>query len=310
MGIEKKTPGRWYGVYRKIRFTARKGTLFSFPEIRESDRSAFKGSTPRVIFFNSLILFLLSYLLLKLLDILVTGLAATINHIPAHLYYHGVDFLIRGKDWTVDAINIVFSSSPLFMLILSGIFTIIYIRVSTETGLLRLLLLWSLFHALTGSFGEILVGAVMGKGFGFVILYMFIMDTGKLILTISAFLILFIIGLMLARQALFSANSYFNVLRSRDCRKFINVQFLWPFFAGNLVIALFMIPEINFFELMVNGTMILLIIPVIMKCPGIEDLYFDEESRSVKINRIYLLTTLLCWIAFRLVFHSGIRLGE
>ena len=265
MNPEKKTAGRWYGAYRKIRFTVRKGTLFSFPEVREADRSAFKGNTPRVVFVNSLILFLLSYLLLKFLDILVTGLAASVNHIPAHLYYHGVDFLIRGKDWTIDAINIVFSSSPLFMLILSGIFTIIYIRVSTETGLLRLLLLWSLFHALTGSFGEILVGAIMGKGFGFVILYMFIMDTGKLILTISAFLVLFIIGLLLARQALYSANSYFNILRSRDCRKFINMQFLWPFFAGNLIIALFMIPEVNFFELMVNGTMLLLIIPVIMQ---------------------------------------------
>ncbi len=310
MGVEKTTARRWYSAYRKIRFTARKGTLFSFPEVREADRSAFKGSTPRVVFFNSLILFLLSYLILNLLDILVTGLAATVNHIPAHLYYHGVDFLIRGKDWTVDAINIVFSSSPLFMLMLSGIFTIVYIRVSTETGLLRLLLLWSLFHALTGSFGEILVGAIMGKGFGFVILYMFIMDTGKLILTISAFLVLFIIGLLLARQALYSANSYFNVLRSRDCQKFINMQFLWPFFAGNLVIALFMIPEINFFELMVNGTMILLIIPVLMKCPGIEDLYFDEEPRSLKINRIYLLITLLGWIAFRVVFDTGIRIGE
>jgi hypothetical protein len=265
------------------------------------------GKTSWVLFFNSLGLFLLAYLFIFVLNLLVTGIAAVANQIPVVLFYYGPDFLIRGRDWTIDAINIVFSSGPMFMLIFSAVLVILYFSVISETGILRLFLMWAMFHAITRTFGELLVGAILSKGFGFVIIYMFIMDTGKLILTIFSFLMLFTIGIFLSKSSLFSGNIYFNMIGSSQCFKFVNRQMIWPFLAGNLLIFLFKLPEMNIFEISVNASMGLLLIPVIIRSKSVEDLYFDEDPRNIRFNFRVFTLALISIILFRIVFEFGIR---
>jgi hypothetical protein len=302
-----KQKGRLYVTFRKIRFLLRNGSLLATTENSASGDQIITGSTSRILIFNSLSLFLLAYLFIFLLNILVTGIAAIANQIPVVLYYYGPDFLIRGKDWTIDAINIVFSSGPVFMFIFSAILIILYVSVITETGILRLFLLWAIYHAITRIFGELLVGAIMSKGFGFVIIYMFIMDTGKLILTIFAFLALFTIGIFLSKSALFSGNIYFNMIRGSHCTRFVNGQFIWPFIIGNVLIFLFKLPEMNIFEISVNASMGILLIPLIIRSNSIEDLYFDEDARNNKLNIRVAIMALISIVLFRVLFDIGIR---
>ncbi len=297
-----------YIAYRKIRFLSKKGSLFNLPEKSAKSKSGIPASTFRLISVNSLLLFLLAYLAIYILHLTLTGIAAYASGIPNILYFDGVDFIIRGKDWTSDAINIVFSSGPLFMIFLSAIFIIIYISVETETGILRLFLLWLLFHALTRSMGEILVGTIMNKGFGFVILYLFIMDTGKLILTISSFVLMSTIGIFLARPALFSANIYFNDLLKSYRMRFILNQFILPYLIGNILIFLVKLPSINIFDIAVNASMILFLFPIMVRSASIEDLYFDEESRKIPFSILLPVITVLLIAVFRVVFGIGIRL--
>jgi hypothetical protein len=299
----------FYRAYRKIKFISRNGSLFILPALKSTNNIDFPVSTFRVISFNSLSLFLLAYLSIYLLNLMVTGVAAVVSNIPATVYYHGLDYIIRGKDWTTDSINIVFSSGPMIMLILSVVFIIIYISVAAETGMLRLFLLWALYHSLTRCFGEILVGAILNQGFGYVILYMFIMDTGKLILTISTFVAMFTIGLFLARFSLFSANIYFNELKQSNRLRFVLNQFLYPFFAGNIIIFIVKLPEVNIFDIAVNATQILFLIPVMILSGSIEDLYFDEDPRTIRLIRILPVAALILFLLFRIIFGFGIRLS-
>lgn len=285
----------------------RRRSLFSDPA-RLPLQSDLTGNLSVIIFFNSLAIYLLAYIAVFTLNLFVTGIAALANHIPVILYYHGAEFLIRGKDWTVDSINIVFSSGVLFMLILSAILAILYLRMSHQNGMIRIFILWAFYHAVTRTFGEILVGALMNKGFGFVILYLFIMDTGKLLLTIIAILILFVIGIMFARQSLFSANVYLNMLRSSDCKRFIARQFIWPFFAGMGVLILIRLPNIDVYEIFINSVTILLLIPIYLKSFGIEDLYFDEEPRKIKFAILLAAMFVLTMAAYRVIFGIGVRL--
>ena len=296
-----------YRSFRKIRFLLRRRSLFSDPA-RLPVQSDLTGNLSAIIFFNSLAIYLLAYIAVFITNLFVTGIAALANHIPVILYFHGAEFLIRGKDWTVDSINIVFSSGVLFMLILSAILAVLYIKMSHQNGIIRIFILWAFYHAVTRTFGEILVGALMNKGFGFVILYLFIMDTGKLLLTIVAILTLFVIGIMFARQSLFSANVYLNMLKSRDCKGFISRQFIWPFFAGMFLLMLIRLPNIDVYEIFINSVTILLIIPIYLKSFGIEDLYFDEEPRKVRFGIILAVLLLLTIAAFRFIFGIGVRL--
>jgi hypothetical protein len=197
---------RFYIAYRKIRFLAKRGSLFTNSKSREINRTEIARGTFRTISITSLLLFMIAYVFIYVLNLFITGFTAVLFDIPVIVYYYDVDYLIRGIDWTPDSVSGVFSSGPLAMLVLSLFFLILYRKVETETGILRLLLLWMIFHALTRFFGEILVGAVLGKGFGFVILYMFVMDTGKVVLTLLGFVAMFTTGLIMTRLSLYSAN--------------------------------------------------------------------------------------------------------
>lgn len=296
-----------YPTYRKLRFLARRGTLFSVPG-EDSATKDISGAVSWILFIQSLAIFLIAYFVIFSINLFITGIAANISHIPVVLYYSGPDFLIRGRDWTIDSIKIVFSSGPLFMFVTAVSLVVLYIMVSAETGILRLFLLWAMYYSITRTFGELLVGALMSKGLGFVIIYMFIMDTGKLIIAIFTLIFLLIVGLLLARQALLTANIYFNYLRASDRKRFINRQFVWPFLTGMLLINLISLPHTNSFEIGVLATMSLLILPFSVISKSNEDLYFDEEPRKLRLNPAIILTAILVIVIFRVVFAFGIRL--
>ena len=299
---------RFYVAYRKIRFLAKRGTLFTLPPQDGHVKTEFPKGTFTIIFANSFFLFLLAYLIVYALQLFITAFTARLFDIPVVVYFNDVDFLIRGIDWTTDMVSGVFSAGPLAMLVLSLFLLILYSTVATETGILRLLVLWMIFHALTRFFGEILVGAVMNKGFGFVILYLFVQDTGKVILSILVFVAMFGIGLLLFQLFLFSANIYFNDLR-KSCRlKFIISQFFYPFVLGNLVILMLKIPDFSYFDATLNVSGILILVPLLVRSVSFQDMYFDEEPRTIKIRALMIATTIVLLVLFRIVFGIGVRI--
>ena len=264
--------------------------------------------TFQVISTTSLLLFLIAYLLIYTLSLFITGYTAVLFNIPVMVYYYDVDYLIRGIDWTPDSVSGVFSSAPLAMFVLSVFLIILYKTVESETGILRLLLLWMIFHALTRFFGEILVGAIAGRGFGFVILYLFVMDTGKVILTILGFVLMFTAGYFLARPAIYSANIYFNSLTRVNRLKFILSQFIFPFLIGNILILLIKIPEFSYFDVALNASMFLFLVPILALSIGCEDFYFDEDPKTIKLNILLPVTAGIFLFLFRIILGMGVRL--
>ncbi|MDP1621642.1 MAG: hypothetical protein Q8M08_04805 [Bacteroidales bacterium] len=304
----RSTGNRLYIAYRKIRLLAKRGTLFLGSKPAGTGRTEIPQGAFKTITVNSVLLFLIAYLIIYVVNLFITGYAAILFDIPVVVYYYDVDYLIRGIDWTPDSVSGVFSSGPLAMLVLSMFLIILYKYVETERGILRLLLLWMIFHALTRFFGEILVGAILSKGFGFVILYMFLMDTGKVVLTILGFVVMFTAGIIMARMSLYSANIYFNDLLKPFRKKFVFCQFIIPFIIGNIVILLIKIPQINYFDISLNASMMLFLIPILLRSMTIEDFYFDEDPRLIKANLIFPAVTLILLFSFRLILGVGVRL--
>lgn len=305
------TKERLYRSYRKIRFLLQKGTLFTIPgqKINSSESpNTVQPYTYLIITVNSVTIFLLSYLLVYFVMQLVTAISASVFNINSIIHYYGVDYLIRGSDWTSDAVSTVFSSGPLISIFFAILLFILYYKVVSETGLLRLFVLWCFCHMIINFFGNMLVGAMLNEGFGYVIMYQFVMDTGKMVLTLFAFICIFLIGLFMTRLFLYSGNIYFNTLNRYNRLKFAFSQFLLPFIFGNIIILLLKIPEVKLFEILLNGCTLLLILPVIFRSINLQDLYFDEEPRKIKFASYYILITLLMMIGFRVGLGIGIRI--
>lgn len=300
-----------YRTYRKLRYLWRIGALSTVPIMNKNNSFQhidFPKRTYIAIGINSLSVFLITYLLVYFLTHLITATSASAFKISSIIYYYDVDYLIRGYDWTSDAVIAVFSTAPLFSIFFSLLLLILYLNVAAETGLLRLFVLWAFCHFILHFFGEVFVGVLLDEGFGYVIMYLFVMDTGKMILCLFAFLCLFTLGYLLTRYFLYSGNSYFNLLSKNNRMRFILAQFILPMVIGNIIIILIKIPKITLFEILLNASMLFLIIPVLLRSIRLQDLFFDEEPRKVRIIVKYLISMFALLIVFRIGLGIGIKI--
>jgi hypothetical protein len=260
-----------------------------------------------IIWINSTVLFLFSYLILFIILGLATLISASAFDITSELFYNQAVFYIRSYDWTSDSVKGIFSAGPLLALFLGSLLIILYSKVVEETGILKLLVLWMVAHCTVFFFGDMMMGAIFSKGFGYVIMYLYFMDTGKMIITLFALMGLFTMGLLMGRSFLYTANTYFPMLPSSKARMFVLYQYLLPFLTGNAIIALVKMPGILLFELFMNGSMIFILLGVLIRTGMTQDLFFEEEKKNAKLYKYNLLILPFALILFRVILGVGIR---
>jgi hypothetical protein len=301
-------------TFRKIRFLLKRGTLFKFQTqtIKSFWRNYFriilKPDYLKVI-LNSTILFLLAYFIVFTVVNFTSSVSALTYDIKSVIYYYKIDYLINVKGWKIDVIKVVFSTGPFFSLIFSFLVLVIYINISQETWFIRLFLFWIFCHAYLHFFGEMLIGILLTKGFGFSIVYMYVLEYKQLLIIIFSSTFLILTGLLLTKIALFSGNAYFNMITKENRSYFLQSQFLIPSLLGVVVLILIKTPKITEYDLLVNLTMFLLILPIVLRGLSMKDLYFDPETRKIRVRWIFLLTTVVVLFLFRILFGFGVRIG-
>jgi hypothetical protein len=260
------------------------------------------------IFFNSTGIFLFSYLIIYVLKEIVVVIAANGFNINTVIMYFDVDFLIRSKDWTNEAVKVVYSVEPLFTLILGFIALIFFSLAGKERWIFRLIMMWIFLQAFTQSLGAMIFGILLNKEFGWVLSYLYFDDTTKLLMVIGLVLGMLVTGLFLSRFLLTTGNMYFNFLNRGNKMQFLISQILLPFIVGTGIIALIKQPLLNFLEVFSEGSMLLIICPAIIYARYSQELFFDEEPREIKVNWRWIVASLLMLILFRVYFGIGVRL--
>jgi hypothetical protein len=268
----------------------------------------FKNKVYTTIFLNSLFYFLCAYLIIFLVSKIGTAVSASVFGIPVRIYYYRVDYIIRSYDWTSDAVSVVFCSGPFLCLILGLILLIVFSLVATETGMLRILLVWLIVLSFVSFLGEIIVGALMNQGFGYVIMYLFIMDTGRIVLTLLGGILLFTAGLFLTRTLLFIANIYFIDIKDIEKTKFMFYQYAFPYVAGFVILQLVEFPKISWFETGIRLCGIIFLIPAISRSVSIPDMYFEEDKPEFSLSWTAAAAAFILLLIYRIIFGIGIRI--
>lgn len=304
--------GYIYRTHRKISFLLRRGSLFRTPgkktgRSRRNNHAVYNRSFIPIS-LNSLFLFLLAYVLVSLIYSLSTALAAIAFNIPTTVYLNEISFLIKGVGWTPDAVKIVYCAGPLVCLLAGAILIILYNITAEETGMLRLLVLWMFAHSMVFFFGEIMMGSLFNRDFGYVLMYLYAQDTVMMVVTVLALIGMISVGFSVARYFTISANIYFNELPAFYTRKFLGFQFLVPFLAGNFIIWLIKLPSLSLYDITLNLTMIFMLIPVMIRGKQLEDFYFDEDQRSIRLSYPIILVSIVVLILFRIMLAPGLKL--
>ena len=300
-------------IYRKLRYLFHTGKLFQIRlkplfEFLNKNYSFLGTGKYLIILLNSTFIFLLAYLFVFLIKEISIVIAARSFNINAVMMYYDVDFLIRSRDWTTDAVQVVFSTGPIIAFMLTVITIITFSILSNEIWTLRLLIMWIFLHALTQSLGEIIFGALLNQGVGWVLAYLFINDTTKMLIVIGTVIAMATYGLFLSRYMLLTGNIYFNFIKRINRNPFFMSQILLPYLIGTGIIILVKQPIVNSYELIVESSMLIIILPALLHARFSDDLFFDEEPRKISIKWVWILISILLVVLFRVYFWKGVRI--
>lgn len=259
------------------------------------------------ITINSTLYYLVSYLFVFLLHQAATVLASMLFGFHLQIDYSRIIFLVSRYDWFFDSVKIIFSAGPLINLILAVFMIVVAYRYKEFTGSLKLFFIWGFVHSISVFLGSAYAGALLSEGFGHVLIWMFMPDTGKLIITLLAMFSLVALGLAITRMFLLSANTYFNLLKPEQRLAFIIAQVIIPFLAGTIFIVAIRLP-MNYYELARVLTPLIIVLSVSLNSFGVPVLYFDEDVRSIKINGNLLVAAIVLYSIYRIGLHYPITI--
>ena len=267
------------------------------------------GKMFSLITINSVLFFLLAYITIFLITRLMTAISAAAFNISSVIYYFKMDFLTHGHGWNRDSVTVVFSTGPVVSLILGLSFMVLYGEKVEMAGITGVFMMWLIILCLVNFSGEMIMGAVLNRGPGFTMMYWYIMDTGRVVLTLVFTLILILEGRELARFLLCSGNVYFNDLRGNVKLRFALCQFILPFMISVILLQICELPHFSLYQSAVRCTPVLMLLPLICYCPSLPDLYFDEDRRDPSLSGLLLIITLLALLVYRVIFGIGIRVA-
>jgi len=262
-----------------------------------------------VISTHSLLLFILSYLFIEFFSNLSMGVTSLLFDYKTVIYYYKIEFLVDYDAWFADSIKTIFAAGPVVALIIAILSLIIYSLVYLETGILKTLLLWAIFHGSNKIIGGTLIGNLLGKGFGYVIMYLYYSDTGKLIMTLLMIMISVIIGTISTKYWIMSANSYYKFSKPSGRRLFMTSQVFIPYLLGVPIIWLINQPEVMRYNTLVNISMIFMILPPVLISHFYQEYYFEDKEKKITWSYRIILVSIILIAAYRILLGIGLRIG-
>ena len=287
--------------------------IFGVPKDLELKRNYYS------IFLNSLSVFLLSYFAIFLSGQLIRIIVALSFDYQLILFYNKLYFDISVEDWTMDSVKILYSIIPFIGFLLGVVFLMMYGLYSKKGTKIRLFYLWGTVHGVNAFFGALFFGTLLEQGFGWVISYMYYMDTGKMIYSFIGLFVLVSAGTLLAKSFYQSAQHYFGFVDDRNKKYFINSQIVLPIIVGVLIIILMKIPsdfyfetfEEMWFDILKTAGIFIIALPLVGMIRSFGPMYFgDEDSYSkIKVDKKLLAYTFGFIVLLRILLNFGLHIG-
>jgi len=265
----------------------------------------------RIITITSLSFLVIVYLLLFFLQNLILGTVASFFEISSKITHDTIVFILEDTAWGYDSVKTTFSSGIVMMLLIGLFCLVIFYKFREFPGVLKIFFLWGFLVSFSMIFGYILIGGFVSTGFGHVLAWSYVRDTGKMLHVIIALTGLSTLGLVSARMSLLAANSYFNNLTDSNRIRFFIHQFFYPYIFASILFFLIRIPigsKYEFYDIIVQLS---LIIPLLIMFLGIirySELMFDEDDKKLYYRKGLIITAILITALYRIGLSFGINL--
>ncbi|MDZ7740809.1 MAG: hypothetical protein U5Q03_03415 [Bacteroidota bacterium] len=261
------------------------------------------------ILINSTAFFILAYLFLFVSGHLITIISGSLFDFEYAWYFYRVKFFITRNEWSHDSVKLIFGAVPVYYLIIGCISLIIYSKGKIYEGILKQFFLWLYLIAFSLFFSSLLIGGFTNKGFGHVLRWSYMMDTGRMLYVFTGLTGLISLGYFSARQVLIASNSYYSSMPDKQKFGFYLHMILYPFIAGFLIISLIKIPFVGdnaYYETIILGGFFIVALFMRMRLKFVTELYFEEDDKKKRFNRKLLFTALIILFIYRILLDPGL----
>jgi hypothetical protein len=293
---------RFFFMYLNESFAGRR-SLREDPLIR---RDLFKT------FINSTILFILAFIAVYFSSRLVMIYVARMYDIPAVLYSYRIFWPLYTYSslYSRQALILIFSSGPVFSILLGLLFYRIFIMLRFYNVNFKLFALWVLFHSLNLFFGAYIAGVITRTGFVYATEWLFysqVFDIEEILFVIISVILLLVSGFYFTRKFLIATNR--PALIDPKIRLFyILAVVLFPWIMGSVALLMMNYPNNPPELLLLYSTTILMIIPALtnFNSPGNKAIKVMLHKQGVHLGWIYILLALAAISFIRMVAFDGI----
>ncbi len=263
-----------------------------------------------IITINSSASFVLAYMIVFYLNQLSYVLTAGMFGYPVTLNHASYFFHIEPYQWTHDAVFIIFSSGYILTFILGVLSLLAFMNLTGSSAPVKVLFLWLVLHSSNFVFGGLLLGNLLTEGIGHVFNWMYLLDTPRMIISISGFFGLLITALMSARWFSISADAYFTKYNERMAPFFITAQVLLPFLIGSVLVFFYYFPKGMFHEKYGWAVLAVMMFIFFMRAKFLDDLIFEEDdARSIRPMKGLVVFTVLVFVLSRVLLSRGFTFG-
>jgi hypothetical protein len=225
------------------------------------------------------------------------------------VYYYEVYFNISSEAWYHHSVKTIYSSGPLALFVLGIVSLIIFNNLKEFTGNLKLFFIWAFLHGVNMLFGALLVGNLFDTGIGYVLSWLYITDTGKLLTSTFSVFMLIVTGMIVARPVMISGNHYFNEINRENRWFFVIFQMVLPFLAGNIFLVILRSPHFMYYETFINIVLAIPLMAILASTSNQHDLYFEEGEKKVRIGWVFIVILTVIVLFYRGLFATGLRIG-
>jgi len=263
-------------------------------------------------YINSTVALLFSYVSIYYLNQFLTVIVSSAFSISTVLYYFDIIYQIGPYSslWNRFNIIVINGAAPFLSLLFAVIFYRFFKISKDRIKLFRMYFFWGMIFSFNMFFGAYIVGAITRSGFIYFtewIFYSYMFDIEEIIFMVLSLIALVAIGYFASHFVLTVAST--KLLITQKNKPYYKImQLLLPYITVMLIVNIFSIPNINFYNILLQLSLLLVIAPAMINYEN----YRTTQIVIIKTKQNYtflkwsLITTLLFIIILRVILNDGI----
>ncbi|HEY9114023.1 MAG TPA: hypothetical protein VIN10_04945, partial [Bacteroidales bacterium] len=245
------------------------------------------------IAINSTVAYLLASIIVFYVNHVMTIIGAALFGFDLSFNYNTIYYHVESYEWSADSVKLIFSAGPIIVLIIGFVSMIFFSKLKEDETRFKILLLWIGLIAFNHFFGGLVIGNLFKNGVGHVFNWMYLKDTEKMAIALFGIFCLVATALLMARPVAMSTNSYINNLNEDNFPFIITAQIIVPFLLGTVLSIAYHFPNVLFQERYSWISLAAMLVIIVIRINNYNTIYFDEETRKIKLVWLPVLFTLL-----------------